>query len=104
MSEARKLEIRTKKVGTYEIVYEGGGVTPDTLKGDWNRMAMAQQAVAAYEDTQSKLSEVKKEKIDLEAVVARREEERKAKNAERVKKQRAKAEEEKVDGEGSVGV
>jgi hypothetical protein len=45
----KRLYVRTVKVGTYEIVYEGGGGVPTELQGDWNRQAIALNAIALYE-------------------------------------------------------
>ncbi len=104
MSESRKLIVRTKRVGNYEIVYDGGGETPGALRGDWNRIAFAQRAITAYEANQAALEQVKSEKRYLEEVVAAKRKEDLKKKADQAAKRRAEKKKEKVDGKGPVGV
>jgi len=47
-AKKKELEIRTVKVGTYEIRYVGGGEVPAVLQGHWNRKAVAQHAIEKY--------------------------------------------------------
>lgn len=44
----KTLYIRQVKVGSYEIVYEGGGETPDPLKGEWNKHSIASSALEKH--------------------------------------------------------
>ena len=44
----KELEVRTVKIGTYEIHYVGGGEVPAVLQGHWNRKAVANQAIEKY--------------------------------------------------------
>ncbi len=44
----KELEVRTVKIGTYEIHYVGGGEVPAVLQGHWNRKVVAHQAIEKY--------------------------------------------------------
>jgi hypothetical protein len=63
--ESRELIVKTMKVGVYQIGYEGGGETPDKLKGDWNRKAMANSAIKSFLMSRPKPKpKVKKAKVE----------------------------------------
>ena len=45
----RKLIVKKGSWAMFEIGYEGGGETPDALKGHWQSQAIAEKAIKAFE-------------------------------------------------------
>jgi hypothetical protein len=105
VTSKRELEIRTKKVGNYEIIYAGGGEVPAALSGTWNRKSIAEGAIDRY------VAEQRRKDAERAAVEEAKEVAAKAlakanlaEIKEKAKAKKAKTKVESLDGEGKAGV
>ena len=102
METKKELKVRTNKIGDYEIYFEGGGELPTALKGSWNRIIVANQAINHYLLTQNLEEEKQADRKEKEYKQA--EDNRAAIKAKTEAKKAAKVKVEKLDGEGQARV
>ena len=98
----KELKVRTNKIGDYEIYFEGGGELPAALKGSWNRIIVANQAINHYLLTQKLEDEKQADRKEKEYKQA--EDNRAAIKAKTEAKKAAKVKVGKLDGEGQARV